>query len=253
MSLAMVPPPLLLPQPGASAARGGGGGGVRSLSPLRLNHGSLSARAAGPASEPPRRPAAPLSAREPVGFGQRPPPRHMRHKPAKGTRGAVPGDDGSNPIPTNASQNPSVRRALQRHPCMKSAMRKLGDVACMQNPRLDYKVMGALENGWGAKLDKQQLSEYLRRCFNVRLTPGELGALLLWFDRDGDFHISNAEFACKFYGLIEEERKRRALLQRQRDFAFSEREARFKRGVLKRLDPYKDVKVVWPDLDVTSR
>ena len=56
-----------------------------------------------------------------------------------------------------------ARRAVLRHPAMRSAMRKIGDVACDLSPRVEP-LMRALENGWGgSRLDKNAIHGVLAR------------------------------------------------------------------------------------------
>ena len=53
--------------------------------------------------------------------------------------------------------------------------------------------------------------------FNITLTAPELGALMSYFDKDGDGNINCAEFLIQFFRTGFEERSRRAALWRKYD------------------------------------
>ena len=90
-------------------------------------------------------------------------------------------------------------------------MRKIGDVACDLSPRVEP-LMRALETGWGgSRLDKNAIHGVLARALEVKLSPAELGALLVYLRVDGATGaISPSEFAARFYSLVSAERRRRA-------------------------------------------
>eukprot|EP00620_Florenciella_sp_RCC1587_P019114 CAMPEP_0182578550 /NCGR_PEP_ID=MMETSP1324-20130603/41358_1 /TAXON_ID=236786 /ORGANISM="Florenciella sp., Strain RCC1587" /LENGTH=77 /DNA_ID=CAMNT_0024794505 /DNA_START=8 /DNA_END=238 /DNA_ORIENTATION=+ len=52
--------------------------------------------------------------------------------------------------------------------------------------------------------------EQLFRVFNIRLTPPELGALMKFFDKDGDGVIDCSEFLITFFKVGFEEKDKRA-------------------------------------------
>ena len=51
----------------------------------------------------------------------------------------------------------------------------------------------------GASMEPHVFKEQLKRVFNLKLTPGELGALMSHFDKDGDHTIDCAEFLIQFF------------------------------------------------------
>jgi Ca2+-binding EF-hand superfamily protein len=57
----------------------------------------------------------------------------------------------------------------------------------------------ALDGFEGASLGPAMFREMLKRTFNLKLTPPELGALIAVFDKDGDGNIDTAEFLLTFF------------------------------------------------------
>ena len=52
-----------------------------------------------------------------------------------------------------------------------------------------------------AELDPTALKEQLRRNFDIKITPAELGAIMLMFDKDGNGSVSCAEFLHEFFKI----------------------------------------------------
>ena len=147
-----------------------------------------------------------------------------------------------------------ARRAVLRHPAMRSAMRKIGDVACDLSPRVEP-LMRALETGWGgSRLDKNAIHGVLARALEVKLSPAELGALLVYLRVDGATGaISPSEFAARFYSLVSAERRRRRAAERERATRFRRYEAGYKARWVRRIAPRTETRVVWPNLGVVPR
>lgn len=61
----------------------------------------------------------------------------------------------------------------------------------------------------GAQLEPHVFKEQLKRVFNIKLNPRELGAAVAYFDSDGSGDIDCAEFLIAFFKLGFEERSRR--------------------------------------------
>jgi Ca2+-binding EF-hand superfamily protein len=66
------------------------------------------------------------------------------------------------------------------------------------------------------------LMEHLKKTFGIKLKPKELGALVSYFDKDGDGDVSGAEFLLSFTKLgavwrNREREKRDKIVQRKRD------------------------------------
>eukprot|EP00618_Florenciella_parvula_P035568 CAMPEP_0119484630 /NCGR_PEP_ID=MMETSP1344-20130328/11578_1 /TAXON_ID=236787 /ORGANISM="Florenciella parvula, Strain CCMP2471" /LENGTH=1104 /DNA_ID=CAMNT_0007519231 /DNA_START=22 /DNA_END=3334 /DNA_ORIENTATION=+ len=62
----------------------------------------------------------------------------------------------------------------------------------------------------GATMAPHVFKEQLFRVFNIRLTPPELGALMKFFDKDGDGVIDCSEFLITFFKVGFEEKDKRA-------------------------------------------
>ena len=95
-----------------------------------------------------------------------------------------------------------------------SCMRKLTDAAV----KYDRNSAGAvgLDAFEGAEMTPVVFKEQLKRVFNIRLSPPELGAMMHYFDRDGDGTVNCSEFVIQFFKRGFEERsniirRRRAL------------------------------------------
>lgn len=84
----------------------------------------------------------------------------------------------------------------------------------------------------GALMEPHVFKEQLRRVFNLKLTPPELGALMHAFDDDGDGTINCAEFTKNFskMGFAEREMELKEYHEKQRmaEQARKERERRLK-------------------------
>jgi Ca2+-binding EF-hand superfamily protein len=78
----------------------------------------------------------------------------------------------------------------------------------------------------GAFMEPHVFKEQLRRVFNLKLTPKELGALMDLFDFDGDGTVNCTEFTLVFATMGQEERD--AELKRQRERQRQDEERRKK-------------------------
>ena len=82
---------------------------------------------------------------------------------------------------------------------LRKALQKLGDAALRfveadRGPSLSNS--DAIQGG---ELDPTQFSNLLKNQFGVALTPRELGALVVLFDRDRSGTVSTAEFFSMFH------------------------------------------------------
>ncbi len=73
---------------------------------------------------------------------------------------------------------------------------KIGKVAAYYDP-----ARIRLDGFTAAELDPTALKEQLRRNFDIKVTPGELGAIMLMFDKDGNGTVSCAEFLHEFFKI----------------------------------------------------
>ena len=74
----------------------------------------------------------------------------------------------------------------------------------------------------GSAMEPHVFSEQLKRVFNVRLTPMELGAVIATFDKDGDGTVGCAEFLIEFFRVgFEEKSRRRAVHRNAQDLAIA--------------------------------
>ena len=69
----------------------------------------------------------------------------------------------------------------------------------------------------GASLGPAMFKEMLKRTFNLKLSPAELGALISVFDKDGDGNIDTAEFLLTFFkhGFAAREQETQAQREKQ--------------------------------------
>eukprot|EP01039_Chlorochromonas_danica_P011214 gene11214-12506_t len=97
-----------------------------------------------------------------------------------------------------------------------SAMEKLGEAAQKFDPASPGPM--GLTAFQASVLSPAVFREMLKRCFNMKLTNGELAALISAFDRDGSKRISCADFMVKFTNLGSERRNavRLAQIEKQR-------------------------------------
>jgi Ca2+-binding EF-hand superfamily protein len=88
-----------------------------------------------------------------------------------------------------------------------SAIKKLTEAAWKYDKNMPGTV--GLDAFQGLAMEPHIFKEQLKRVFNIHLSPPELGALMSYFDKDGDGRISCAEFLIQFTKVGFEERSRR--------------------------------------------
>jgi hypothetical protein len=91
-----------------------------------------------------------------------------------------------------------TREELQRYPPFLSAMRKLGHVAATYDPLKSGAGLTAFD---GAAMDAVALREQVQRSFGLALGRAELGAVVRFFDKDGDGKVDCGEFLNEFFKL----------------------------------------------------
>ena len=98
------------------------------------------------------------------------------------------------------------RMRLNFLPEFVSMRRKIAAVAVTYDP----KTMGNLLRAafGGDALTPTQLTEALRRTLQITLTPSELGALVMAFDKDGDGCVSCTEFLAMFFSEGRKQKER---------------------------------------------
>ena len=107
------------------------------------------------------------------------------------------------------------------HEQFASTMEKLKYAAATYDK--NHPAAVGLDGFQGASLTPGVFREMLKRTFNIKLDPGELGAAVKFFDSDGDGTIDTAEFLKHFFKL---QRTERSNTRRQRILA--EREVKKK-------------------------
>lgn len=100
-----------------------------------------------------------------------------------------------------------------------SALEKMTNAATKYDKNHPSSV--GLQGFEGATMPPHVFKEMLFRTFNLKLTPKELGALILHFDKDGDKNIDCAEFLNVFFKLGFEQRSQwhRDQIIKQRELA----------------------------------
>ena len=93
---------------------------------------------------------------------------------------------------------------LQEYGPMRTAMEKISSAAMIAHDR----GHGSEVFKDGCPLDVAAFAGLLRRNFGLKLSPAELGALLVLFDRDGDGTISCDEFKSMWMRLGRAQRSR---------------------------------------------
>ncbi|CAM9515707.1 unnamed protein product [Ectocarpus fasciculatus] len=94
-----------------------------------------------------------------------------------------------------------------------SAMAKISDAASRYDK--NHPSCLGLDGFEGALMPPHVFKEQLKRVFGLKLSPGELGAMMQEFDKDGDGTVNCAEFLLTFFRVGFESRNR--ALQRRRE------------------------------------
>lgn len=97
----------------------------------------------------------------------------------------------------------NVNPYLLTLPQLISARKKIGTVAAYYDP-----VLYSLEGFAGYELNPTEFREQLRRNFFINLSDAELGALVYYFDRDGDGKVNSTEFVNEFFKMGKRERRK---------------------------------------------
>ncbi|GMH66716.1 hypothetical protein TL16_g10998 [Triparma laevis f. inornata] len=93
----------------------------------------------------------------------------------------------------------------------------LGKIAaCAVDFDVDPIKQLALQAFQGSVMQPHVFKEMLKRTFELKLSPGELGAVISIFDRDGDGEVDGAEFLNQFFKIKHQERDRRANERREK-------------------------------------
>ena len=184
---------LYLAPPGTlKGSRSGAGASSASSS---FSSSSSAAAAAAAASSSPARTAPPP--RPPL----RPSPPRSLPPRSGGGGGAAAAKKGKKAAAAAAEQRRRVaqlvtREDLQRYPPFLSAMRKLGHVAATYDPLKSGPGLTAFD---GAAMDAVALREQVQRSFGLALGRAELGAVVRFFDKDGDGKVDCGEFLNEFF------------------------------------------------------
>lgn len=81
----------------------------------------------------------------------------------------------------------------------------------------------------GSEMTPKVFKEQLKHVFNIKLTPDELGAVLHFFDKNGDGVINCAEFLIQFFRIAFEEKSKSIRKEREKKKMFElEREMKAK-------------------------
>ena len=112
-----------------------------------------------------------------------------------------------------------------------SAIAKLTEAAV----RYDRSMAGAvgLDAFEGEAMLPHVFKEQLKRVFNIRLSPPELGALMSYFDKDGDGSVNCAEFLIQFFRTGFEQRSKTRTYWRELKKTNAERKAKAEEERLK--------------------
>mmetsp|Transcript_35368 Transcript_35368/g.45400 ORF Transcript_35368/g.45400 Transcript_35368/m.45400 type:complete len:571 (+) Transcript_35368:131-1843(+) len=109
--------------------------------------------------------------------------------------------------------------------------KKLGRLAMNFDPQRS----GVLRGFDGTSLGPTEFKEQMRRNFGMNLTPSELGAMITWFDKDGDGTVDCGEFLSEFFKLGRELRRKEKLhLDKRHAFLQQQREERQQKNIAKR-------------------
>jgi len=138
--------------------------------------------------------------------------------------------------------------ALRSHPSMLSALRKIGKASLQLKHGRGMSLRRALDLSAARTLDPHTLSDVLLRIFNLRLGPEELGALVMYLDRDGSGTCSCGSLSKALYTLAGENMRRRRAELRQHTQKFKEAEAIHAEYRQRRFRATKEPTVVFPDL-----
>ena len=113
---------------------------------------------------------------------------------------------------------------------------KIGKVAAYYDP-----ARIRLDGFNSAELDPTALKEQLRRNFDIKLTPAELGAIMVMFDKDGNGTISCAEFLHEFFKIG---RATKDTANRLNVAAKEDRKKKKEERIMKRKEKYAQLAII---------
>jgi Ca2+-binding EF-hand superfamily protein len=94
----------------------------------------------------------------------------------------------------------------------------LGKIAeCAVNFEIDEINRLALQAFQGSSMEPHVFKEQLRKTFHLNVSPGELGAIIDIFDKDGDGTVDGAEFLNQFFKIKHSERDRRTRERKEKE------------------------------------
>lgn len=104
------------------------------------------------------------------------------------------------------SANPSANPYLLTLPQLISVKKKIGQLAAFHDHE-----KSSLKAFDSEQLNPTEFREQLRRTFGIEITNAELGAIVMYCDKEGEGNISSSQFRKEFFRLGKEERMKHML------------------------------------------